>query len=281
MLKNLQTWNMKSRIQKKLKMHKIRRKDLTLSRQTMINMLSHSPDPYMTVLYTIQIDNLKACIREQMESTGKRITLNHVMNKVIALCIDKHRVFNRVVLDNNLYELEEIHVTNTFMLPGTGNVLTVFIVENPHEKTLSQIVDDFDAVKKQKREEHAQKPRDYLNLLSRIYGRTALYKLISEKRAFKIVYHRGINSNIGISNVGYGGKADYIIVKPAIFFLRTILRLSVHGSQITPVVENGKLVARETIPLTVSADHRVLDGYHLHLLGAELHRITSAPEKYL
>ena len=272
---------MKSRTYKKLKMHKIRRKDLVLSRQTMINMLSHSPDPYITVLYTIQIDNLKAFIHEQRESTGKRITLNHVMNKVIALCIDKHRVFNRIVLDNNLYELEEIHLTNTFMLPGPGNVLTVFIVENPHEKTLSQIVDDFDSLKKQKREEHAQKPQDYLNFLSRIYGRTALYKLISEKRAFKIVYNRGINSNIGVSNVGYGGKADYIIVKPAIFFLRSILRVSVHGSQKTPVMENGKLITKETIPLTVSADHRVLDGYHLHLLGAELHRITSAPEKYL
>jgi pyruvate/2-oxoglutarate dehydrogenase complex dihydrolipoamide acyltransferase (E2) component len=272
---------MKSRAYKKLKMHKIRQKDLVLSRQTMINMLCHSPDPYMTVLYTLQIDNLKAFIHEQRESTGKRITLNHVMNKVIALCIDKHRVFNRVVLDNNLYELEEIHVTNTFMLPGPGNVLTVFIVENPHEKTLSQIVDDFDSLKKQKREEHSQRPRDYLNFLSRVYGRTALYKLVSEKRAFKIVYRRGINSNIGISNVGYGGKADYIIVKPAIFFLRTILRISVHGSQKTPVLENGKLVIKETIPLTVSADHRVLDGYHLHLLGAELHRITSAPQKYL
>lgn len=272
---------MKLQPYKKLKMHKIRQKDLVLSRQTMINMLSHSPDPYMTVLYNIEIDRLKALIRVQRESTGKRITLNHVMNKVLALIIDKHRVFNRVVLDNNLYELDEIHVTNTFMLPGDGNALTVFIVENPQEKTLGQIVDDFDSLKKQKREEHANHPRDYLNFLSRVYGRTKLYKLVSEKRAFKIVYQRGINSNIGISNVGYGGEADYIIVKPAIFFLRTILRVSVHGSQKTPIVENGKLRSKETIPLTVSADHRIVDGYHLHLFGAELSRITSEPEKYL
>jgi pyruvate/2-oxoglutarate dehydrogenase complex dihydrolipoamide acyltransferase (E2) component len=235
----------------------------------------------MTVLYTIAIDRLKAFIRAQRESMGKRITLNHVMNKVIALCIDKHRIFNRVVLDNNLYELDEIHITNTFMLPDTGNNLTVFIVENPHEKTLGQLVDDFDSMKKQKRKAHAEHPRDYLNFLSRVYGRTALYKLVSEKRAFKIVYQRGINSNIGLSNVGYGGEADYIIVKPAIFFLRSILRVSVHGSQKKLLQNDGKLISKETIPLTVSADHRVVDGYHLHLLGAELHRITTQPEKYL
>ena len=122
---------MKPRIHKKLEMHKIRQKDLVLSRRTMINMFSHSPDPYMTVLYTITIDKLKAFIHEQRESTGKRITLNHVMNKVIALCIDKHRVFNRVILDNNLYELEEIHITNSvgtmFFIKFT---LNIFIYSN-------------------------------------------------------------------------------------------------------------------------------------------------------
>jgi pyruvate dehydrogenase E2 component (dihydrolipoamide acetyltransferase) len=262
-------------------MHKIRNKDLVLSRQTMINMFSSSPDPYMTVLYDLEIDKLKSFIREQRESTGKRITLNHVMNKIIALIINEHKEFNRVVLDNNLYELEEIHITNTFMLPGDENCLTVFIVENPHEKTLSQVVDDFDRLKKQKRDEYASRPKDYLNFLSRLYGRTKLYRLVSEKRAFKIVYQRGINSNIGISNVGYGGSADYIIVKPAIFFLRTILRISVHGSKVTPVERDGKLVGKETIPLTVSADHRILDGYHLHLFGGVLNRIAEDPAKYL
>jgi len=272
---------MKSSPKRQLKINKLRHKDLVLSRQTMINMFSHSPDPYMTVLYYMEITRLKAYLHELRESTGKRITLTHMMNKIIALIIDENRVFNRVVLDNNIYELEEIHITNTFMLPGVGNTLTTFIVENPHEKSLGQLVDDFDFLKKQKRKEHKENPRDYLNFLSRVYGRTKLYKLISEKRAFKIVYQRGINSNIGISNVGYGGTADFIIVKPVIFFLRTILRVSVHGSIKTPMLDHGKFITKEMIPLTVSADHRIVDGYHLHLFGSSLNRITSEPEKYL
>ena len=266
---------------KEFKIRKVPKEEQIVSRRTMINMLSHSPDPYMSLLYTMDFEPSKALIKKLREKTGKRITFTHVINKIIALIIKENMAFNQVIFHNRIYELEEIHITNAYMIPNNGNTLTTIIIENPHEKSLEQIVDEFDRMKALKSEEYQRKSTDHVNFLSKVYGKTRLYKLMPEKKAFRISYERRIGTNIGITNLGYGGLANFIVIKPTIFFLRALLRIHVSGSTINPIEEDGKIVMKEVIPITVSPDHRILDGYHMHQFGVSLKRIASNPEKYL
>ena len=255
--------------------------DLPLSRQNLVNMLAHSPDPYLSVIYKIELTLLKDLIDKLRKETGKRITLTHAINKIVALIIDENRAFNRVVLDSKIYELEDIHITNIFMLPGDEKALTVFTVENPHQKSLQQIQEEFETLKALKYKEYQEKSRDIISFISKVFAKTKLYKLIREKRAFKIAYERNITSNIGMTNLGFKGSTSFLLVKPAIFFMRAILRIHMHGSLNDIEFRGDKIVKREIMPITLTADHRIIDGYHLNQFGDALARIASHPEEYL
>lgn len=266
---------------KKLKMHRLSSHEVGTFRKSLITMLSASPDPYVSVSHSIEIEPCRRLLNDIRSRTDKKISLIHVLNKLVALAIQKNPVYNQVLLGNAVYQLEEIHITNVIMLSGEEKPLASIVLENPHLKSLDDICNEYAEKSEQQKNEYEQQQHALRTLLLQIYFKLRLYKLVSQKKAFKILYESGRGSNIILSNHWFEGPGRYFVIKPIITPVPVALRLHTFGSTYQPAIENGVLVNKEVTPLMVCIDHRLIHGVYVHQFGLSLERISSNPEKYL
>jgi pyruvate/2-oxoglutarate dehydrogenase complex dihydrolipoamide acyltransferase (E2) component len=265
----------------KLKMYKLNGKELGSFRLDLLSMLSKSADPFVSVMYSIDIGPCRELARAVSAQAGKRITLTHVINKLIAVSIAENPVYNQVVLDGSLYQMEGIHIANTFLLPGDEQAVTYIVLSDPHLKSLAKIQEDLQDLQENKISEYGKKRKPAVPMLLRLCFKTGLYRLVSEKLAFCTGFQKGLTSNIVLSNHVYSSPANYIVLKPIIAPMKTALRIHSCGTVKQPAFKNGVLIDKEIMPLHVTTDHRIIHGVHGHAFGMTLERIASDPSKYL
>ena len=68
-------------------MRKLSRKQVGSFRSDLLNMLSGSPDPFISVLYNLDIGPCKRLAKTVSAETGHKITLSHVFNKLLGMAI--------------------------------------------------------------------------------------------------------------------------------------------------------------------------------------------------
>ena len=275
---------MSSKPKKVLRMRKLTRKEIGNFRLDMMNSLAHSPDPFVSVMYLLAIDPCREFAKSMSAQTGKRITLTHVLNKLLAVAIAENPLYNQLILGNSVYQMEEIHIVNAFLLPGPEQALTSFVLGNPHLKSLGDIQEELLLLTEEKTREYMQSQNSAFHILARLYFKTRLYKCISEKLTFTIAFQKGMSSNILLSNHVYNKvPANFIVLKPVITPSPIRMPIRVHPCGIIkqPHVEDGRLTTRGIMPFHVVIDHRIIHGIHVQRFGQSLERITSNPEKYL
>ena len=267
---------------KKLRMRKLSRQETGNSRLDNINMLATSCDPFTAVVYSFNMEPCLACAREASQRHDRKITFAHVLNKLLAVAIDENSVFNQVVFGRSIYQIEGVHISNVFMLPVKELALTVIVLDNPHRKTLAEIQQESLMHMVQKTREHAA-PKNKLAMAAvMLFFRLRLNLLLSERLAFTVAFNKGFSSNIYLSNHDYGGPAPFFSVKCIAPVSKAVLRIHACPMGLQPFVdESGAVVSRETLKLTVIADHRVINGVDSYRLGQSLHRLFARPETYL
>ena len=267
---------------KVLRMRKLTRKEIGNFRLDMMNVLAHSPDPFVSVMHLLAIDPCREFAKSMSAQTGKRITLTHVLNKLLAVAIAENPLYNQIILGNSVYQMEEIHIANAFLLPGPEQALTSFVLGNPHLKSLEDIQEELRILLEEKTREYMQSQNNFFHIVARLYFKTRLYKCISEKLTFTIGFQKGMSSNIMLSNHVYNKvPANFIVLKPVIAPIRIPIRVHPCGIIKQPHVEDGRLTTRGIMPFHVVIDHRIIHGIHVQQFGQSLERITSNPEKYL
>ena len=91
------------------------------------------------------------------------------------------------------------------------------------------------------------------------------------------MYEGGLGTNIALSNISYGGTAQMIMLKPSTFFIRAYLRI--HLSGVLPWLSSE--ADPQIIAVTITVDHRLADGYHVHQFGDCLRTLVAQPDEYL
>ncbi len=271
---------MSSPLKKKLGLHRLTEHDIGSFQFDMMNMMAHSPDPFASVLYSINIGPVQELLKKIREMSGKNITLGNALNKLLALAVSEHPIFNQVILGGNIYRVEGIHIANAFLMPGGDPALAYVVIDNPHLKSLEQIYDDFLLLAKAKTLEYESQSRG-VRLALRYYFKFRLYRLLSEKISFTVGFQNGLTSNIVLSNHVYSGPATFTVIKPIITPMKISLRIHSGSATQQPVVENGTITIQERIPLHFAIDHRMIHGIHVHRFGKTLEHIAAEPEKYL
>ena len=267
---------------KKLKMRKLSSRELGPFRLDLMSMLAGSPDPFVFVRYTLAIGPCKQLARDESLKTGKKITLTHVLNKLLAVAIAENPVFNQVILGSSVYQIEEIHIANAYLVPGKEHVVTYLLLDNPHLKSLETIREELKILQEEKIRSYEKPVNVVLSSLLRLCYRMRLFRLVGEKRIFVGSLERGLLSNIIFLNQVYNSKpATFLTLKPVVTIMKIPVRIHAHGAVQQPFVENGKVRIREILPLHVATDHRILHGIHAHRFGESLERIASDPEKHL
>ena len=179
------------------------------------------------VTYTRAVDvtemkNLRAKLKDGLSAKGIKLTFNHILMKVVAKALTEFPEINSSFADHML--TMHSHVNMGLAVAKDGGLI-VPNVKNCEAKSLAEIADETE-------------------------------KLIEAARTGKLGMEDMTGGTFTISNLGAYGITSFspIINQPELAILGVCAMVD------TPVVVNGQILVRTMMNLSLTADHRVVDG---------------------
>ena len=145
----------------------------------MLSVLGGSIDPFAAVIYNIDIGPCRQFAKDMSAETGLKISLTHVVNKLIAHTIAENPVYNQTVLGGSLYQMEDINITNALLLPGPEQALSSLILVNAHVKSLAEIQQEFKDLRDARIREYQRGRSSFATLMMRLFFKFRMYRLDS------------------------------------------------------------------------------------------------------
>ncbi|RCV52814.1 dihydrolipoamide acetyltransferase family protein [Marinitenerispora sediminis] len=186
--------------------------------------------PHFYLRRTIDAEALKAFrvqVNEQLASTGGKVSVNDLIVKAVATVLRRHPAVNSSWVDDKLLRHNRINV-GIAVAVDTG--LVVPVLHDTDKTPLSEI---------------ARRSRE----------------LAGKARDGKLKPQEMSGGTFSVSNLGMLGVDSFAaVINPPEAAI-----LAVGAMRQVPVVRDGEIVARHTIALELSVDHRAIDG----AVGAE------------
>ena len=198
---------------------------LTQMRKTIARRLSESIGPVPTFYLTSEIDMTKVGqLREQMVANGEqyKVSVNDIIIKAVAIALTRHPECNAHWMTDHIRYFSAAHVG---MAVATDDGLIVPVIRDAQLKGLGQIGKEARELAKKARERKLQ-PAEFSG------------------------------GTFSVSNLGMFGIDQFTaIINPPEAAI-----LAVGATETKPVWENGQFVPRQRLRVTLSCDHRVIDG---------------------
>ncbi|MDP9194894.1 MAG: 2-oxo acid dehydrogenase subunit E2 [Acidobacteriota bacterium] len=203
---------------------------LTAMRRTIAKRLGESTGPiphfYLTVDY--DVTNLMSVRQQLIDITGVKVSLNDFIIRAIALALRHHPAVNASWGEDAITQHGEVHVG---VAVATADGLITPVIRNADQKSVADIATEVRALA-DKAKNRRLKPDEYQG------------------------------STFTISNLGAWGIEDFTaIINPP-----NAAILAIGAAEPRPVVDaNRQIIVRDRMKVTLSCDHRIIDG----ALGAE------------
>ncbi|MFL5593212.1 MAG: dihydrolipoamide acetyltransferase family protein [Gemmatimonadaceae bacterium] len=198
---------------------------LTQIRKTIARRLSESNGPVPTFFLTAELDVTRAAeMRTQLAEMGDeyKASFNDIVIKAVALSLAEHPEVNAHWLNDKIRQFNRIHVA---MAVAIEDGLITPVLFDADRMTLWEI---------------SAKARD-------LAGRARERKLTPEEYT---------GSTFSVSNLGMFGIDQFTaIINPPEAGI-----LAIGGAEEKPIVIDGQLEVRQRMRVTMSCDHRVIDG---------------------
>ncbi|HET7456742.1 MAG TPA: pyruvate dehydrogenase complex dihydrolipoamide acetyltransferase [Gemmatimonadaceae bacterium] len=198
---------------------------LTQIRKTIARRLAESIGPIPTFYLTAEFDLGRVTeTREAMAAMGPefKVSVNDVVLKAVATALSQHPEVNAHWLGDKIRYFNRVHLG---MAVATDDGLIVPVIFDAHTKRMSEISREAKELAKRARERKL-KPEEYTG------------------------------STFSVSNLGMFGIDQFTaIINPPESAI-----LAIGSSEDKLVVENGEPVVRKRMRVTMSCDHRVIDG---------------------
>lgn len=197
---------------------------LSAMRRTIAKRLAESTGPiphfYLTVDY--DVTNLLQIRQQLLDITGSKISVNDFLVRAIALALRHHPNINASWGDDAISQHAEVHIG---IAVATPEGLITPVVRNADNKSVVEIA--------------------------------AEVRLLAEKaKNRKLMPNEYQGSTFTISNLGAWGIEEFTaIINPPNSAI-----LAVGAAEARPVVVDRQIVIRDRMKLTMSCDHRVIDG---------------------
>jgi pyruvate dehydrogenase E2 component (dihydrolipoamide acetyltransferase) len=203
---------------------------LTQLRKTIARRLGESIGPIPTFYLTAEFDLERVSeMRTAMAAIGPefKVSVNDIVLKAVAVALTKHPDVNAHWLGDKIRRFSRVHLGMAVAIPDG---LITPVIFDAHQKGLSQI-------SKEARE------------------------LAGRARERKLQPHEFTGSTLSVSNLGMFGIDQFTaIINPPEAAI-----LAIGAVEDKPVVQDGQVVVRKRMRITMSCDHRVIDG----ALGAQ------------
>lgn len=197
---------------------------ITSMRKVIASRLSESlfTAPHFFLTLDIDMDNAIAARKSIIEFTGQKVSFNDIVVKATAKALKKHPQINSSWLGDRIRYNKHVHI-GVAMAVEDG--LLVPVVRFADQKSMQEI---------------SEEVKDYA-------VRAKSKKLVPEDWA---------GNTFTISNLGMFGIEEFTaIINPPDSCI-----LAVGGIKQVPVVKNGQVVPGNVMKVTLSCDHRVVDG---------------------
>jgi len=199
----------------------------SMMRKTIAKRLVTSIGPVPTFYLTMDVDmgrvmEARKSINAMLERDGGKISINDIILKAVASALRQHPNCNAQWQDSFVRRFNAVHIG---VAVAVEDGLITPIVRNAHLKGLAQIGAE----------------------VKELAGRARIKKLLPEEYT---------GATFSVSNLGMFGIHEFTaIINPPEAAI-----LAVGGIEQTPVVVDGEVVVRPRMRMTLSCDHRVIDG---------------------
>ena len=187
--------------------------------------------PHFYLRRSAKLDELmkfRAMLNKQLESRGVKLSVNDFIIKACALALQEVPDANAVWAGDRILKLKPSDVAVAVAIEGG---LFTPVLKDAQQKTLSALSAE-------------------------------MKDLANRAKTKKLAPHEYQGGSFAISNLGMFGIENFdAVINPPHGAI-----LAVGAGIQTPVVENGEVVVRNVMSMTLSVDHRVIDG----ALGAQL-----------
>lgn len=179
--------------------------------------------PHFYVQLTVDVEPLIA-LREQLKHVQVKVSVNDLLIRAAALALKKHPNINSGFNSVNM-TIVRFKTIDISVAVSTGEGLITPIIRHADYKNVGEIS-------------------------------VEMKQLVKRAKEGKLDPHEYKGGSFTISNLGMYGVTNFqAIINPPQAAI-----LAVSGILDTPVIKNGQVVPGKIMNLTLSADHRVVDG---------------------
>ncbi|HHT29628.1 dihydrolipoamide acetyltransferase [Petrimonas mucosa] len=220
---------------------------LTMMRKVIAKRMSESYFSIPSFIQTWEIDmtellDLRKRLLEPIkEKTGKKLTVTDLVSFAVVKTLMKHKYIN-ASLNSEVTEITFHNYVNLGMAVGMDEGLLVPVVKNADKMSLSELVVS----------------------LKDLTERTLNKKLLPDEQT---------GSTFTISNLGMYGVEHFT----AIINQPNAAILSVSSTKETLVVRNGEAVIRPIMKVSLTSDHRIIDGLTAAKFMTDLKQLLENP----
>ncbi|PSK92614.1 pyruvate dehydrogenase complex dihydrolipoamide acetyltransferase [Taibaiella chishuiensis] len=178
--------------------------------------------PHFYLRMTIKMDNAIAARKAMNEVSPVKISFNDYIIKAVAMALRKHPAVNSSWMGDFIRENHHIHIGSAV---AVDEGLIVPVIKFADQKSLAQIAQEASVLNEKARNKKLQ-PQEFTG------------------------------NTFTVSNLGMMDIDEFTaIINPPDSCILAIGKI-----EPTPVAENGQVVVRNLLKLTLSCDHRVVDG---------------------
>lgn len=232
----------------------------------------------------VDVSAARAYLAQLSVASGVKVTLTHLVGKAVALALAERPDANVVVRrGRHLFQRDSVDIFFQVAFAG-GEDLSGAKISGADRKSLTEIAQELAARTGNIRSQQGDRFARVQGLLEKT---PAFLRGPSVAAMTYLTYDLGLDlSRLGIpydqfgsamvTNVGMFGVGRAFA--PLVPMSRTPLIVTVGAVADAPVARDGEVVVRPMLPLTVTIDHRVLDGYQASRMAARFQEVLEHPE---
>jgi pyruvate/2-oxoglutarate dehydrogenase complex dihydrolipoamide acyltransferase (E2) component len=243
-------------------------------------------DPSVYGLIEVPVEPAQRYIARLREESGMKVTLTHLVGKAVGVALAERPEVNAIVRRGRLYARDTIDVFFQVAFEG-GENLAGAKVGDVDKKSVVEIARELGQRAERIRTKKDDPTQESARMLSRLPPRlvrtmmklteTLTYDFDLDLSRFGIPYD-AFGSCMVTNVAGYGLTVGHAPLFPP---GRVAIVLTVGAVREVPAVVDGKLIARQSLAIGASFDHRIMDGYHAGRLAKRFREVLENPETAL
>jgi pyruvate/2-oxoglutarate dehydrogenase complex dihydrolipoamide acyltransferase (E2) component len=265
------------------------KKDVSTFRKIAIGTWRTAYDPSVYGTMELTMDAAQAYIDEYRRSTGKHLTVTHMLARATAATLKKVPDANSLLRFNRVYLRKRIGIFMQVVMTDQGEDkidLSGVTIYDVADKDLGQIVDEVQEkvdVVRQRKDPALEKGRNMFNFIPYLF--LGIFLRLISFLSFTLnldLRFAGIPQDpfgsVMITNIGTLGLD--IAYVPLVPYSRVAILLATGEVHDQPVVVDGEIVVRKIMKVNATFDHRFIDGFHASVMSKTLRTWMEQPHKY-